>query len=583
MTTREHLERLLSRINGRGYKAYGELRGHFRLDAEDDDGARVPVDLFVDRVQADPFAPPSHLRLRIPRAGAGLPEGPRDSRDEAIALCDWLARAFREAISKVVSGDRTRARIEIDAGGQSVLERSAVVLLPEHIEARVGVGLPAAGRRILGRAAQSLLCDTLPRLALRGLREAQRRPDDLRQHVACVHDHRAFQGQLHERGLAAFVADGSWLPRESGARDTPMQPPTTRFVSPDSLHVDLVDTKGVMVRGMGIPLGVTLVVGGGYHGKTTLLRAIERGVYPHIPGDGRERVASDPRAVKIRAEDGRRVENVDLRPFIGRLPQGLDTAHFCSDDASGSTSQAASILEAVEAGARVLLFDEDSCASNLMSRDPRMRTLIHADKEPITPLVERVRDLYEIHGVSTLLVMGSSGDFFAKADTVIAMDAFVARDKSAEAKRIAEDSAPPSLDPLSGGPRQPFSPCHSRVPLPASIDASRGRHRNRIDLRTASLLRFGEYEIDLHALEQLVDRSQTRAIGRAILWMRDHGGIDGESTLAQALDRLDAQLDREGLDAIDPRPPPRNLARPRRYEVAAALNRLRSLRVARPG
>ncbi|TFG93599.1 MAG: ATPase, partial [Myxococcales bacterium] len=445
----------------------------------------------------------------------------------------------------------------------------------------------AAGRRILGREAARLLCEELPRLALHSLCWGQLPGDELRRFVASVENQEDLRARLGAVGLVAFVGDGSILPRESGASDAPMatqdakpfRSPASLRVEVDVLHPDEGPTgTGARWKGMGIPEGVTLVVGGGYHGKSTLLRAIERCVFSHVPGDGRERVVSAQGLVKVQAEDGRRVERVDIRAFVGALPGGRETDAFSSDDASGSTSQAASIAEAVEAGATGLLLDEDTSATNLLVRDARMQALVAKRDEPITPFVERVRELHGRLGVSTLLVMGGSGDYLEMADHVIAMRCFEAFEVTAEARAIAADfptgrrceAAEPLAAPLA------------RAPLAASFDASRGRRDVRIDARGRDTLLFGRAEIDLRGVPQIVDASQTRAIGYAIL--RVACGLEQQETsLRELLGILDAELAIEGLDDLDPlhRPGthPGELARPRALEIAAAINRLRTLRL----
>ena len=180
------------------------------------------------------------------------------------------------------------------------------------------------------------------------------------------------------------------LPRRSGVDDRPLEGGgVVPFRSPESLRVVLQAPNAGSVPGMGVPVGVTLVVGGGFHGKSTLLRALEAGVYNHRPGDGRERVVSDPDTVKVRAEDGRAVAGVDISAFIDGLPLGQDTHHFTTPNASGSTSQAATIVEALESGAHALLVDEDTSATNFMLRDRRMQSLVPKDAEPITPFQPR--------------------------------------------------------------------------------------------------------------------------------------------------------------------------------------------------
>ena len=329
---------------------------------------------------------------------------------------------------------------------------------------------------------------------------------------------------------------------------------------------------------MGIPQGVTLIVGGGYHGKSTLLRALERGVYPHIPGDGREYIVTRADAVKIRAEDGRRVACVDISPFISELPYGRDTREFSSDDASGSTSQAANIIEALEVGARVLLLDEDTSATNFMVRDARMQALVHSDDEPITPFIDRVHELYARLGVSTVLVMGGSGDYFDVADTVIMMREYLPHAVTAAAKEIAR------LHPTDRRTevRFPLSRVTPRIPLPESFNPSRGRREVKIDAKALDLILYGRDPIELRFVEQLVDRSQTRAIGYAI-HLATQRFMDGKTPLADVLDRLEEFFDRSGLDVLDPfrrgERHPGAFARPRRYEIAAAINRLRTVRM----
>lgn len=581
MRSADDLRRLLQHLDGRGYRSYRELRGAWALPG---------VELHVDHVQGDPFAAPSQLRLRVAAERAALPPELFANRIRRIALEDVLAREARTRISGVgraVHGSGASGRIRVDAGGQQVLERSAARVNAQWAELRLRAGLPAAGRRILGREALRLLCEELPDLALHSLCWQHLPGEAARRFVASVENQEHVRAQLGALGLVAFVGDGSILPRESGASDAPMaREDATAFRAPDALRVSIAvphpdegpTGAGASWTGMGIPEGVTLVVGGGYHGKSTLLRAIERCVHPHVPGDGRERVVSAPGLVKVRAEDGRRIEQVDIRAFVGELPGGRGTAAFSSDDASGSTSQAAGIAEAIEAGATGLLLDEDTSATNLLVRDARMQALVAKRDEPITPFVERVRELHTRLGVSTLLVMGGCGDYFDVADHVIALRGFEPFECTAEARQIAA-SAP------SGRRREALRALETpreRVPLAASFDASRGRRAVRIDARGRDRLLFGDQEIDLRGVEQILDPSQTRAIGYA-LHLAATQLLHDDPTLRELLERIEAWLASEGLDALEPfhRPGthPGELARPRRLEIAAAINRLRTLRV----
>jgi len=588
MSTTDDLRRILDRIDGKGYPAYKDIRGEYQFPS---------FRLLIDHVQGDPFAAPSRLRVRVPQSVAGYPSdtfthrsppvtghspeqaghGPaRAGRSRRVALADFLTRAFDAACSQV-SGRRGSGKsglIAIDRPGQQILERTSVLVNEDAVEARFVVGLPAAGRRVLGRQAAGMLCDDLPRIVESTLHFSANNRAALYRHIQTAEDADWLREQLADCGLVAFVADGAVLPRRSGVDDRPLRQGAVPFQSPASLRVEFDLPNAGPVSGMGIPAGITLIVGGGYHGKSTLLTALERGVYNHIPGDGRELVVADDGAVKIRAEDGRAVSGVDISPFIGALPNGADTRQFATTNASGSTSQAANIIEALEAGARVLLVDEDTAATNFMIRDHRMQELVVKEREPITPFIDKVRQLYKEHGVSTVLVMGGSGDYFDVADTVIAMDAYVPRDVTDHARAIAQKYRAERRP--EGGDR--FGDTTPRIPLARSLDPSKGRREVKISARGVKTILFGTNEIDLTNVEQLVDPSQLNAIGQALYYTRQHY-MDGQRTLPQILDAVMADIDRIGLDVLDRRRVG-DLASFRRYELAAALNRLRTLRVA---
>jgi predicted ABC-class ATPase len=324
---------------------------------------------------------------------------------------------------------------------------------------------------------------------------------------------------------------------------------------------------------MGIPEGVTLIVGGGYHGKSTLLKALERGVYNHRPGDGRERAVSHPATVKIRAEDGRSIQGVNISPFIRDLPNGQDTKSFQTPNASGSTSQAANIIEAVEAGARTLLVDEDTAATNFMIRDRRMQALVPREKEPITPFVDRIRELHRVHRVSSILVLGGSGDYLDVADTVVAMEDYRPQEVTSEARDVAR-SLPTGRHPETGDPLVPLSP---RIPDPSSLDPRRGRREESLKVLGTRGLIIGREELELSSVEQIVSWAQLRAIGQALLLARREY-MNGARSMAEILDLVEARINSQGLDVLDPRKTG-NLATFRRFELAAALNRVRTLKV----
>jgi len=549
------LEAILHRIDGRGYKAYKEIEGRrFRFG---------DFDLLVEHVQGDPYAAASKLRALVPAKIAALPASALASPARRRASRDFLARAFRAAAGR-------HREITIDAGRQTVLDRSACLIGADEVELRFTVDLPGAGRRILGRKAASLLVDLLPGIISHSALARNLDLDDLEHHAAAVEDQEAVRAALPDAGLVAFVANGAVLPRRSGVDDRPLSD-GVKFLSPPSLEVALETPNAGPVRGMGIPHGVTLIVGGGFHGKSTVLRAVEAGIWDHIPGDGRELVVSDPDVIKIRAEDGRAVHAVDISDFISHLPGGRGTSSFTTDLASGSTSQAASLVEALEAGATALLLDEDTSATNFMIRDRRMQTLVAKTEEPITPFVDRIRELRDELGVSTLLVMGGSGDYFDHADVVIQMADYLPRDVTIDARRIAADLATGREEEREAA----LEPPEPRRLLPSSLNPERRPGRWKIQARGLDTLIVGRSDIDVRALEQLQDPSQLRTIG----WILGRLSELGEPELEplQQITEMIETLHGGDWDWLTGRPDG-DLAAPRPHEVMAALNRLRSAR-----
>jgi predicted ABC-class ATPase len=561
----QRLRGALQRIDGRGYKAYRDITGSYALDG---------FTLHVDHAQGDPFAESSRLRATVAPDVAQLPPWALAGEARIVAAADFLNRTLLAALGRRSRdrGSGNSGQLTILRPGQQVLVRSSVhVSTDGRVEARFRAGLPARGRTVLGGEAARMLLDDVPA----ALREALLFPAldaaALRRHVETVEDSRWLRQGLAERGLVAFVADGARLPRRSGIDDRPLEgDDVVPFRTPDSLRVTLPTPNAGDLSGMGIPAGVTLIVGGGFHGKSTLLRALERGVYDHVPGDGRERIVADGAAVKVRAEDGRSVAGTDISNFIGRIPGGGDTRFFQTANASGSTSQAASIVEALEVGGRVLLLDEDTSATNFMIRDARMQALIANEHEPITPFIDRARQLAEA-GVSCILVVGGSGDYFDVADRVIAMRDYEAHEVTADARRIAGEQ--PTRRRGEGGAWQAI---RARTPLPASVDPSRGRREVDIRARTEERVMFGSQEVELSAVEQLVEPAQARAIASALAWARSRV-MDGERSVEEVVAELVRTLRTYGLDAFQQHPTG-ELAEFRPFEAAAFLNRVRGLR-----
>ena len=567
MQTAAELRSLLNRIDRRGYPAYKDTRGTYQFPN---------YILSIDHVQGDPFAAPSRLSILVKGRAAGFPPELYDRPHRRIALQDQLTRRFgaaAERFSFQAKGSGQSGLIAVSRCGQEVLERTACRLDPKSgdVLMRFQVGFPANGRTVNAGELGKILFDFLPKCAEQALFYQNIDRERLRAAVDLAEDQHCVREQLPGLGLCAFVANGSVLPRASGVSSKPMGD-GVKFVSPKELEVTLDLPRGRRITGMGIRRGVTLIVGGGYHGKSTLLGALELGVYDHIAGDGREYVITDPTAVKIRAEDGRSIRKTDISLFISGLPNGKDTVAFETEDASGSTSQAANVIESIEAGTSLLLIDEDTSATNFMVRDELMQRVIRRDMEPITPFIERVRELYESYGVSTVLVAGSSGAYFHVADTVIQMDRYVPRDITALAKAEAGNF------PIRVDPPKPAAPlCFDRRPQPSPSFS--GGDRTKIKTLPREGVMVNKEVIDLRYVEQLVDSEQLTALGYCVVYAL-RNLLDGRRDLRRVADELEAAIDRGTLAALcGDRSGVPGLARPRRQEILACLNRCRGLRI----
>ncbi|MFO7952087.1 MAG: ABC-ATPase domain-containing protein [Bacillota bacterium] len=568
----KELQQTLSQIDGKGYKAYKKLQGqsfHF-----------PGFELLFYQVQGDPFAAPSRVAVRVPQKKAAFPKESYQPGIRQVALTDYLTRCFHKSIKNYARGKRGSGKsgaFQIDRPDQEVLERTSVSVNGEIVEARFFAGLPAAGRKVLGREAAEMFLNELPKLVENSLVYNNLPQKELFNHVYTVENQEVMRSLLEEKGLIAFVANGAILPRRSGVDQRPLSAnKAIAFETPPELAVELDRPHGGKIRGMGVPKGVNLIVGGGYHGKSTLLRALEQSVYNHKPGDGREGVVAHSTAFKIRAEDGRRVEKVNISPFINNLPFGQDTCEFSSEEASGSTSQAANIIESLEAGANVLLMDEDTSATNFMIRDMRMQRLVAKEKEPITPFIDKVQQLYRDRDISTVVVIGGAGDYFDVADTVLMMETyrpFLVTDQAKEIARLY-----PNQRVQETG--HTFGELQERIPRPGTIDPTR---KNKVKVKAQGIegLQFGYEDIDLHYVEQILDPSQTRAIGEMICYALREKLIDGRRPMKKIIGQINSLIDEKGLEAVSPNPqkPRGDFARPRSLEVAAAINRLRTLKV----
>lgn len=574
------LDYQLKKLDRASYGAYKQCLGRWEISTND-----FSASIFIDHVQADPYAHPSKFRVRVSQKDAKHPLNWMQSDIRRRGLCDYLIRRFYSLISEEKLNQESggggagwhRSKggdIRIDPPSQHVLERSSLVVNKEWVEARLRVNLPAQGRSIEGEKAARLVCYDLMDVVKRGLLGASLDHAEVWKHIQSIEDQTYARSILSNKGLVAFVRNGALLPRASGADDTVMKNGGVAFQSPQELEVTIDLPHTGAIKGMGIRKGITIIVGGGFHGKSTLLEAIQVGVYDHVPGDGREFVVTDPTAIKVRAEDGRSITGLDISPFISNLPQMKDTTNFTTADASGSTSQAANIMEALEVGCSTLIVDEDTCATNFMMRDNRMAKLVHT--EPITPFLHRVRSLFNEREASTILVAGSCGDFFDVADTVIKMEEYKCQDVTSIAKQICMDI-----------PRNNTYQISDTFPTKQScrrVDSSCLKPKGKVKADRERGIMFGETEIDLSFVEQLVDASQTRFIMDSLVYLGDK--CTGLNSVNSLLNQLEESLSSSSmsscLDLVAPFGEPNGAyAMARKHEIAAALNRLRTLVIRR--
>ncbi len=569
MNTATELRNKLRSIDHKGYPAYKDLKGQYNF------GDYV---LSIDHVQGDPFASPSRLSVRVEKAKAGFPAAYYDTKAKRITLQDHLTRLFGRQVaggSFQAKGSGKSGLLSVSRCGQQVLERTAMRVKDGDLILRFEAGFPANGRTINARELEKMLFDILPDCVRRSLYYGKIDKEKLRQAICLCEDQQYIRQCLTERKLCAFIADGSVLPRESGVSERPMKNGVP-FQSPESLRITLdLPNKGA-VSGMGIPQGITLFVGGGYHGKSTILQALQNGVYDHIAGDGRELVITDASAFKLRAEDGRSVTGVDISPFIKNLPNRKDTVHFSTEDASGSTSQAANLMEALESGSSLILIDEDTSATNFMVRDRLMAQVITPGEEPITPFISRVRGMYEDLGVSSVIVAGSSGAFFHMADTIIQMKEYVPIDitqKAKEAAAACEDRGAEDADDARKFP--PFN----RKRCPGPDMALRKEDRIKMKAMGTSEISICKENVELRYLEQLKDQEQSMALAYLLKYAQLKM-MDGRKDLRQIGDLLEEQLNGSGLESLFERGDVSSqLARPRKQEILACINRYRKLKI----
>ena len=556
---------MLRSIDHRGYPAYKSLKGSY------DFGDYV---LHIVHVQGDPFAAPSDLAVTVKAQDARWPQKACGRYETRVALQDMILRRLSLKLSSVsgkAGGSGKSGSMSASRPGQEILDRSACQLGAKgEVTLRFYAGFPAAGRTVLAGELEKMLFHFLPDIVRETAFAAAWQKEAVQKVLNLAEDQAFLRQELERRSLCAFVADGAILPRESGISQKPLTD-ALPFRSPEKDRITLELPHYGTISGMAVKRGITLIIGGGYHGKSTLLKALERGVYNHIAGDGREYVVTDESAVKIRAEDGRCVNGDDISMFINHLPNKKDTTAFFTENASGSTSQAASVAEAVECGSKTLLMDEDTCATNFMVRDALMQKIVSEEEEPITPFSDRMRALYEQSGISTILVAGSSGAFFSQADTIIQMDQYEPKDVTDKVRKIVPFQERKSDSSAVVCPDQ-----GRRFPRPGSdFKEQRGRIKHK-NLGTEGFL-IGHGETDLRLVEQLADKEQSECLACTFLWLAK-GEMNGRKNVAALVNDWEQVFRKEGFGMYRENGQiSGNMAKPRKEELAAAISRCRGL------
>ena len=560
----EQLKQLLRNINKKSYPLYKELKGSYQFST---------FILNIEHVQGDPFAAPSRVSVEVDEKSAAFPEKLYNTKHKRIAVQDFLLRKMGREINRFsfsAKGSGKSGLITISRCGQEILERTAFRIKDGKLRAGFEIGFPANGRTINSGELEKIFFDYVPKIVDRCMFFKNIDKKELDEVVELAEDQYALREEIRRKHLTAFVADGSVLPRESGISTKPKKDAKV-FHSPKSMLVEISLPNRGMIRGMGIPEGITLIVGGGYHGKSTLLKALEQGIYDHIKGDGREYVVTEASAVKIRSEDGRKISHIDISTFINNLPDQKDTVDFSTDNASGSTSQAANVVEAVEAGTKTLLIDEDTCATNFMVRDELMQMVIAKESEPITPFIDRAQGLFKAQGISTIIVAGSSGSYFKIADHIIQMDRYEAVDITDKVKNIL-NSSNANNDQIAFE-KITFNR-NKRMLKSRKLD----RKYDQVKIKTYGKDGFsiGKESVDLKYVEQLVDGEQVMTLAYCLKMILDKTE-QKEQNIDELIEKLWNQIETKGMESlINHKNIPVSMAFIRKQDIFACIDRFRA-------
>jgi len=508
--------------------------------------------------------------VRVTHSVAGFPEKLLSSPIRRTALEDFLTRKLSAAIESQATFDASgtaRRRIILPRPGQKILPRSTIQITDEFTDIRLAMLIPTQRGRIDGIALQSVFFDDLPMIVQEALLYCNMDSTEVESFVGLMEDADDIRQSLAQRGLVGFVGSGAMIDRAPGT-DVPSYESERTLVIDPALQISFDTPHHGSISGVGITSGVTLILGDMFSGRIELMQALASGIYNHIPGDGREYIVTMPDTVYIASEPGRSVHRVDLGCFLAEQD-------YSSISAGPYHSQAASLIEALEVGARVIIMDESDSCPGFFGGDDRVQSLL-GEREGIASLASRARQLAQELGVSTIIGGHAAvASFIPIADTILSIKDGVITNITKEAKASLSSIPEPSVPPYD------FTQLieTARWVIPSSIDASVGRMDGVIHVEDTGTVTFGRYTIRLGITHQVADIQQTLTLGLIIEYARQRY-LDKPRPLRELLDLVERDLSTEGLEQIT-REVRGDLARPRRYEIAAALNRLPSLRVSR--
>lgn len=551
------LKNILQDINGEDYQSYKSIEGEFLFN---------DFILYVDHVQDSPSSPPSKIRVKISQELALFPKDTYSNRSREIALRDFITRRFYDSIQS----SQTTAFISIDCPGQEILEKTTAFVDESFVELRFDINLPSLDDKVASNLLEEIFFIKLPEILNNSIIYKNLEKEALYQHIETSEDADFLRNELENLRLIAFVAEHSILPRNSSTSSLPMESnEAVPFESPNNLKMDVELPNKGQITGMGLPRGITLIVGEKDQGKSTLLKAIEMGIYNHIPGDGREFVVSNPNSVQIVAEEGRSIKNVDISSFISSHASGNDTHSYSTENASADISQAANVIEAVELGADVLLIDQDSSADNFLIPSPALSNSNDKLNEGFTTYVNQARNIFNGYMVSSILVIDSSENYFDIADFAIQMKDYKAYDIELEESQFTDQNRVTNSDIFFGN-------IPERIPIVESLDLEIQEREMKISPNENKCIQFGSTIVNLNYLDQLISISQIKAIFETITYAKKY--MDGNKSLRQVTSLVMLDIGRSGLDALNPMLSG-EYAEFRKIELAAVINRIQSLKV----